>query len=100
MSGFSTYYDIPYDTTIAMMVNVNGGGGLFKLNGSITGNQVSGFYYYYESGYLKYYYSNGYYYEYADNTTRSASTDSSVYTSRTAYTNDQALAKLNELKNY
>ena len=56
--------------------------------------------YYYESGYLKYYYSNGYYYEYADNTTRSASTDSSVYTSRTAYTNDQALAKLNELKNY
>ena len=100
MSGFSTYYDIPYDTTIAMMVNVNGGGGLFKLNGSITGNQVSGFYYYYESGYLKYYYSNGYYYEYADNTTRKASTDSSVYTSRTAYTNDQALAKLNELKNY
>ena len=100
MSGFSTYYDIPYDTTIAMGFSVNGGGGLIKLNGSITGNQVSGLYYFYESGYLKYYYSNGYYYEYADNTTRSASTDSSVYTSRTAYTNDQALAKLNELKNY
>lgn len=100
MSVFSTYYDIPYDTTIAMGSSVNGGGGLIKLNGSITGNQVSGFSYYYESGYLKYYYSNGYYYEYADNTTRSASTDSSVYTSRTAYTNDQALAKLNELKNY
>lgn len=100
MSGFSTYYDIPYDTTIAMGFSVNGGGGLIKLNGSITGNQVSGLYYFYESGYLKYYYSNGYYYEYADNTTRSASTDSSVYTSRTAYTNDQALAKFNELKNY
>lgn len=100
MSGFSTYYDIPYDTTIAMGFSVNGGGGLIKLNGSITGNQVSGLYYFYESGYLKYYYSNGYYYEYADNTTRKASTDSSVYTSRTAYTNDQALAKLNELKNY
>ena len=100
MSGFSTYYDIPYDTTIAMGFSVNGGGGLIKLNGSITGNQVSGLYYFYESGYLKYYYSDGYYYEYADNTTRSASTDSSVYTSRTAYTNDQALAKLNELKNY
>ena len=100
MSVFSTYYDIPYDTTIAMGSSVNGGGGLIKLNGSITGNQVSGLYYFYESGYLKYYYSNGYYYEYADNTTRSASTDSSVYTSRTAYTNDQALAKLNELKNY
>ena len=100
MSGFSTYYDIPYDTTIAMGFSVNGGGGLIKLNGSITGNQVSGLYYFYESGYLKYYYSNGYYYEYADNTTRKASTDSSVYTSKTAYTNDQALAKLNELKNY
>lgn len=100
MSVFSTYYDIPYDTTIAMGFSVNGGGGLIKLNGSITGNQVSGLYYFYESGYLKYYYSNGYYYEYADNTTRSASTDSSVYTSRTAYTNNQALAKLNELKNY
>lgn len=98
--GIQTFYDIPYDTTIAMGGSVNGGGGLFKLYGSITGNQVSSFYYYYESGYLKYYYINGYYYEYADNTTRTFSTDSSVYTSRTAYTNDQALAKLNELKNY
>ena len=35
MSGFSTYYDIPYDTTIAMGFSVNGGGGLIKLNGSI-----------------------------------------------------------------
>ena len=98
--GIYTFYDIPYDTTIAMGSSVNGGGGLIKLNGSITGNQVSNLYYFYESGYLKYYYSNGYYYEYADNTTRKASTDSSVYTSKTAYTNDQALAKLNELKNY
>lgn len=63
-------------------------------------NQAFFLLYFYESGYVKYYYASGYYYEYADNTTRSASTDSSVYTSRTAYTNDQALAKLNELKNY
>lgn len=97
---FHTYYDNPYDSTVVTWSSINGGGGILKLSGTIAGNQVSGFYYYYESGYLKYYYSNGYYYEYADNTTRSASTDSSVYTSRTAYTNDQALAKLNELKNY
>lgn len=97
---FHTYYDNPYDSTVVTWSSINGGGGILKLSGTIAGNQVSGFYYYYESGYLKYYYSNGYYYEYADNTTRSASTDSSVYTSRTAYTNDQALAKFNELKNY
>lgn len=97
---FHTYYDNPYDSTVVTWSSINGGGGILKLSGTIAGNQVSGFYYYYESGYLKYYYSNGYYYEYADNTTRKASTDSTVYTSRTAYTNDQALAKLNELKNY
>ena len=97
---FHTYYDNPYDSTVVTWSSINGGGGILKLSGTIAGNQVSGFYYYYESGYLKYYYSNGYYYEYADNTTRKASTDSSVYTSKTAYTNDQALAKLNELKNY
>lgn len=70
-----------------------------KLYTAFQNQTLNYFLYFYESGYLKYYYSNDYYYEYADNTTRTASTDSSVYTTRTAYTNDQALAKFNELKN-
>ena len=88
-----TYYDVEVTSPIGIGVGTK----LVAVNISSSLLTIS---YYYESGYLKYYYSNGYYYEYADNTTRSASTDSSVYTSRTAYTNDQALAKLNELKNY
>lgn len=88
-----TFYDV--EGTIPMGIGV--GTKLAAVNISSSSLIIS---YYYESGYLKYYYSDGYYYEYADNTTRSSSTDSSVYTSRTAYTNDQALAKLNELKNY
>ena len=88
-----TYYDVEVTSPIGIGVGTK----LVAINISSSLLTIS---YYYESGYLKYYYSNGYYYEYADNTTRSASTDSSVYTSRTAYTNDQALAKLNELKNY
>ena len=87
-----TFYDVEGTSPMGI-----GGTKLAAVNISSSSLIIS---YYYESGYLKYYYSNGYYYEYADNTTRSASTDSSVYTSRTAYTNDQALAKLNELKNY
>ena len=80
----------------------NGGGGLVKLYASgVSQTSVSQFYYYYESGYMKSYYnsSSGYYYEYADNQTLTASTNSSVYTSRTAYTAAQGLAKFNELKN-
>lgn len=98
--SFQTFYDQPYDINIDNMSTTNGGGGLLKLRSSWSQDQVSLFLYYYESGYLKYFYSSGYYYEYEDNQTTVLSLDSSVYTSRTAYTNDQALAKLNELKNY
>ncbi|MCR4949010.1 MAG: hypothetical protein K6A15_07645 [Treponema sp.] len=98
-SSVQTYYDQPYDNSKISGHYSNGGGGLIKFSASCNSNQqVSYFLYYYSSGYLKYYYASGYYYEYADNVTNAPSTDSNVYTSRTAFTNDQALAKINELK--
>lgn len=100
---YVTFYDSTYDTSKVMLAQAgNGGGGLVKLYASgVLQTSVSQFYYYYESGYMKSYYnsSSGYYYEYADNQTLTASTNSSVYTSRTAYTAAQGLAKFNELKN-
>lgn len=93
-----TYYDSPSNPSVADNYGTNGGGGLVKLVGSVSNQVVSNFIYYYPSGYLKYYYYNGNYYEYADNQTYTSSTSSSVYSSCTAFTNDQALAKINELK--
>lgn len=99
MRSVQTYYDSSYDSSVAATYGTNGGGGFIKLNSLDLNNQVSNISYFYASGYLKYYYSNGYYYEYADNQTRTPITnDSNVYISRTAFTNDQALAKINELK--
>lgn len=99
MKQFQTYYDSSYDSSVTATYAINGGGGLVKLSASCSSqNQVANIYYYYPSGYLKYYYYNGNYYEYADNQTYTSSTSSSVYSSCTAFTNDQALAKINELK--
>lgn len=99
--SIQTFYDAPYNQSLILSTTTNGGGGLVKLNvGTVSNQVVSNFFYYYPSGYLKYYYYNGNYYEYADNQTYTSSTSSSVYSSCTAFTNDQALAKINELKNY
>ena len=55
---------------------------------------------YNSSGYMQYYYTDsGYLYTYADGKTTSSSTNSSVYSAKTAYTASQAATKLAELRN-
>ena len=65
-----------------------------------TDGSVSNFSFYYESGYLEYCYysSDGYLYTYADGKTTSWSTSSNVYSSKKAYTDEQAKSKIAELK--
>ena len=53
----------------------------------------------YESGYNHYYYYNGYLYTYDDEKTKNHHTSSSYYSTKTAFTEEEALAKLEELRN-
>jgi hypothetical protein len=53
----------------------------------------------YESGYRQYYYCNGYLYTYDDEKTKTNQTSSSYYSTKTAFTEEEALAKLEELRN-
>lgn len=55
--------------------------------------------YYYTSGYMQYYYTdNGYLYTYDDGKTMNSSTSSNYYSSKDEYTEQKAIAKLNELR--
>ena len=76
---------------------------LYAYFNSTTG-KVSGFTYYYNSGYVKYYFTGFgggeyYLYTYADNKTRDFSSVSSVYSTVEPLTQEQAEAKLAELLN-
>lgn len=64
-----------------------------------TDGTIDDYEYYYESGYLKYYYTDsGYFYTYEDGKTTSSNTSSSYYSSKVAYTNAQAMEKLDTLR--
>ena len=97
-----TFYDQPYDESVVQNPSA-GGGGLVKLNVMYSSSPaaVMSLYYFYESGYLKYYAPSfpSYYYEYADNITRTVSTDSTVYSSRPDCTYAQLVAMIEDLKN-
>lgn len=56
------------------------------------------FYSLYPSGYYQYYYSDGYLYTYEDQKTTELSTSSDVYSSKEAYTEEQAVELLNTLR--
>ena len=63
---------------------------------------INYFRYNYISGYIKYYYSNNYYYTFNDNKTGKGGTislNAGVYSTKTAFTEEEALAKLEELRN-
>ena len=72
-----------------------------KLYASFNGDtgKLSSFSCVYMSGYTRCYYSSGYFYTYADKKTTTSSIDPSVYSSKEAYTQEQAEAKLEELLN-
>ena len=60
---------------------------------------IDSFDYHYISGYTQYYYTDsGYFYTYEDGKTTSTPTSTSYYSSKTAYTVEQANSKLTELK--
>ena len=64
-----------------------------------TDGSINNFKYNYESEYTKYYYEDaGYFYTYADGKTTGTSTSSSYYSSKIAYTTEQANSKLQELE--
>ena len=72
--------------------------GKIKHNLNIDDNNLSDFTEYYESGYCRYYYGGGYLYTYEDGKVKKTSSNENDYSSKTAYTPEQALAKLEELK--
>lgn len=59
---------------------------------------INYFEYYYSSGFLQYYYYAGNLYTYANNKTKTSSTNSSVYSNKESYTDSQAKTKLQSLK--
>ena len=64
-----------------------------------TDGSIDNFEYHFTSGYTQYYYTDsGYLYTYLDGKTTSTSTNSNIYSSKTAYTPTQAAAKLSKLK--
>jgi len=106
-----TYYD-DSSTTVKFYFDYNNSTGLLsseKYNYSNGTKQlyinynsdttIDSFDYHYISGYTQYYYTDsGYFYTYEDGKTTSTPTSTSYYSSKTAYTVEQANSKLTELK--
>ena len=106
-----TYYD-DSSTTVKFYIDYNYSTGLLsseKYNYSNGTKQlyinynsdttIDSFDYHYISGYTQYYYTDsGYFYTYEDGKTTSTPTSTSYYSSKTAYTVEQANSKITELK--
>ena len=64
-----------------------------------TDGTVDAFAYYYSTGYIQYYYTDsGYLYTYDDGKTKSSSTSTSYYSSKTAYTEEDVKTLIAELE--
>ncbi len=106
-----TYYDLPNSPTFIQITYNNEGkptnerhlyvDGTEKLFSSFSNENITMIRYYYQSGYIKYYYTNNYFYTFDDNKTGKGniSLSEDVYSTKTAFTEEEALAKLEELRN-
>ena len=95
-----SYLDYNYSTGIISAEKYNYSDGTMQLyiryNSDST---IDSFDYQYTSGYTQYYYTDsGYFYTYEDGKTTSTSTSTSYYATKTAYTEEQAVSKVAELK--
>ena len=94
------YIDYNYSTGLLSSEQYNYSDGTKQLYISYNSDStIKSFDYHYISGYTQYYYTDsGYLYSYDDGKTTSTSTSTSYYSSKTAYTAEQANSKLTELK--
>lgn len=95
-----SYFNYDYSTGILSSEKYNYSDGTKQLYISYNSDTtIDSFNYHYISGYTQYYYTDsGYFYTYEDGKTTSTPTNTSYYSSKTAYTVEQANSKLTELK--
>ncbi|MBR1722875.1 MAG: hypothetical protein IJ727_10405 [Treponema sp.] len=95
-----SYFNYDYSTGILSSEKYNYSDGTEQLYINYNSDStIDYFEYHYTSGYTQYYYTDsGYLYSYEDGKTKSTPTTSSYYSSKTAYTVEQANSKLAELK--